>query len=368
MSKSILKAVIFMAAMGLGVNLYAQTTEEDIQYAQERLAQEKSALRQEKSQVSALFKEVREIIKAADYLKKENAGLRADLTKIQEIKAKLESDTREISLKNQELERVTKKDVLKQDNLNLKTELMKLKEAKDKLESATKELSLKNQEFQQTIKKDDLKQEITNLKAELSKQKDQSVKIQELELAKKDALEAAEGIKKEDAGLKAELTKLKDFNGALQKKAEDLYVKNQELAPAKEEARSLGSMVEYLNRERQALKKMNEQLRQDMITLQDNMRKEKAALYEELGTSYVQSKLYDLAIDTYEKSVKLVPGNAEVYYNLGLLYKLSQSNRDKAIHNFKRYLDLNPKAKNRKEVEYFIQMLAEAPARKIGLW
>ncbi len=358
MSKRILRAAIFMAVMGLGVNSYAQVTEEDIQYARDRLIQEKRALTEEKSQLKFLFSEVREVIKAVDYLKKENGGLKVDLIKLKEINAKLESDTRDLSMKNQELQRVTKKDVLKVENIDLKADLAKLKEAKEKLDLATRELSLKNQELQQTIKKDDLKQEVTNLKAELAKQKDQSVKIQELEI-----------VKKENVNLKAELTKLKEFNAALQKKAEDLYVQNQELAPAKEQARSLSSMVEYQNRERQALKKMNEKLRQDMITLQDNARKEKAALYEELGTSYVQSKLYDLAIDTYEKSIKLVPGNAEVYYNLGLLYKHNPpGNSDKALRNFKRYLELAPKAKNKKEVEYFIQMLVEAPERKFGLW
>ena len=357
MSKRILKAVIFMAVMGLGVNSYAQVTEDDIPFAKDRLIQEKKTLNEQKSQLNDLFKEAREVIKAVDSLKKENGGLKVDLIKLKEINAKLESDTRDLSMKNQELQRVTKKDVLKQENIDLKADLAKLKEAKDKLESATKEFSLKNQELQQTIKKDDLKQEVTNLKAELAKQKGLSVKVQEFEI-----------VQKENTSLKAELTKLKEFDAALQKKAEDLYVQNQELAPAKEQARSLTSMVEYQNRERQALKKMNEQLRQDMITLEDNMHKEKAALYEELGTAYVQAKLYDLAIDTYEKSIKLVPGNAEVHYNLGLLYKHSQSNRDKAIYNFKKCLEFNPKAKNRKEIEYFIQMLAEGPDRKIGLW
>jgi len=331
MSKRILKVVIFMAVMGLGVNLYAQITEDDIQFAKDRLIQEKKTLNEQKSQLNDLFKEAREVIKAVDSLKKENGGLKVDLIKLKEINAKLESDTRDLSMKNQELQRVTKKDVLKQENIDLKVDLAKLKEAKDKLESATKDLSIKNQELEQTMSRDDNKQEVLKLRVEI--------------------------------------TKLQDFSAALQKKAEDLYVQNQELAPAKEQARSLSSMVEYLNRERQALKKMNEQLRQDMITLQDNTRKEKAALYEELGTSYVQSKLYDLAIDTYEKSIKLVPGNAEVYYNLGLLYKHNPpGNSDKALRNFKRYLELAPKAKNRKEVEYFIQMLVEAPDRKFGLW
>jgi len=160
------------------------------------------------------------------------------------------------------------------------------------------------------------------------------------------------------------LTKLKDFNAVLQTKAEELYTKNQDLGQAKEDARSLGSTVEYLNRERQALKKMNEQLQQNMLLAEENMRKEKAALYEELGTAYIQSKLYDLAIDTYEKSINLNPENAELHYNLGLLYKHSQSNSKKSLYHFKKYLQLDPKAKNKKEVEYIIEMLQRAPGRE----
>lgn len=331
MSNKILRAVIFMAVMGLAVNSYAQVTEEDIQYAQDRLIQEKRALTEEKSQLNALFKEAREVIKAVDSLKKENGGLKVDIIKLKEINAKLASDTRELSLKNQELQRITRKDALKQENIDLKVDLAKLKEAKDKLESATKDLSIKNQELEQTMSRDDNKQEVLKLRAEI--------------------------------------TKLQDFSAALKKKAEDLYIQNQELAPAKEQAKSLASMVEYQNRERQALKKTNEQLRQDMITFENNARKEKAALNEELGTAYVQAKLYDLAINAYEKSVKLAPENAEVYYDLGLLYRHNPpGNRDKAIYNFKKYLEFNPKAKNRKEVEYFIQMLTQLPDRKIGLW
>lgn len=181
----------------------------------------------------------------------------------------------------------------------------------------------------------------------------------------KEIVKIADELKEENANLKTDLTKLKDFNTVLQKRAGELYTKNQNLEEAKQDAKNLGSVAENLNNERRVLKKMNEQLKQDMVLLEDNMRKEKAALYEELGTAYVQSKLYDLAIDTYEKSVKLEPNKAEVYYNLGLLYKHSQSDGKKAISNFKKYLQLNPKAKNKKEVEYFIAMLQSLPGREV---
>lgn len=170
----------------------------------------------------------------------------------------------------------------------------------------------------------------------------------------------AEGLKKENVSLKAELMKLKDYNTVLKTKAEEFYIKNQDLRQAKDDTKSLGSMVEYLNKDRQALKKMNEQLRQDMTALEENTRREKAASYEELGTVCIQAKLYDLSIDAYEKSIKLNPNNAEVCYNLGLLYKYSQNDKKKAVYNFKKYLQLNPKAKNKEEVKYFIEMIQES--------
>lgn len=114
----------------------------------------------------------------------------------------------------------------------------------------------------------------------------------------------------------------------------------------------------------QSLEKMNQQLQQEKVLLAEATRKKEAALYEELGAVYVQAKLYDNAIDTYVKVVKLDPKNAEVNYNLGLLYKHSQSDNKKALYHFKKYLQLNPKAKNKKEVEYLIKMLQFAPGRE----
>ncbi len=340
MPKKILKAVIFMLVVGLGC-AYAQITEEDIEYARERLIQEKNSLAEEKSQLKSLFKEVREIIGSVDSLKKENAILRDDLVELKEAKTKLESDSKQINIKNLELQQMLKKDAAKKEMERLKSELEKCKER-----GAVKE------EKGPPVKKETVKKEAAKK-----------------ETVKKDIPDDLVPLKKENAVLEAELTKLKEFNAALQKKAEGLYAQNQELSQAKDNAKSLGSMVEYLNKERAALKSLNEKLQQDILKLQDDTRKEKATLNEELGTAYVQAKLYDLAINAYEKSVALVPQNAEVYYDLGLLYKHNPpGDRVKAIRNFKKYLQLSPKAKNKTEVEYFIQMLTEAPDRKIGLW
>lgn len=105
------------------------------------------------------------------------------------------------------------------------------------------------------------------------------------------------------------------------------------------------------------LRKENEELRHKIVELQENQFKENAKLYQELGTAYVQAKVFDHAIDAYKKSLEIDPYNAEVHYNLGLLYKHYQNNSKKATYHFRQYLKLSPDAKNRKDVEFLIQML-----------
>lgn len=114
----------------------------------------------------------------------------------------------------------------------------------------------------------------------------------------------------------------------------------------------------------QYLEKFNQQLQEEKILLTETTRKKEAALYEELGAAYVHAKLYDNAIDAYTNTLNLDPKNSEVNYNLGLLYKHSQSDNKKALYHFKKYLQLNPKAKNKKEVEYLIETMQFAPGRK----
>ena len=62
--------------------------------------------------------------------------------------------------------------------------------------------------------------------------------------------------------------------------------------------------------------------------------------YQNLATIYINNKR-DLAkgMEVLEQLKKIQPGNARVYYNLGLVY-LATGNNDLAIHNFEMALDL----------------------------
>jgi tetratricopeptide (TPR) repeat protein len=73
----------------------------------------------------------------------------------------------------------------------------------------------------------------------------------------------------------------------------------------------------------------------------------------------MQHSLYDQAIEAYNKAAKIDPNDAETQLRLGFLYKRAQDDSKEAIYHFKRYLSLRPHAKNKKEVEYLIEMLSQ---------
>lgn len=184
--------------------------------------------------------------------------------------------------------------------------------------------------YAEVIPKDAREIEKEMISSEIQKKRTQEKEQKQIEALLKELQEAIKTVK----GLKEENAKLKKTNNS-----------------------SVNS---------QYLEKTNQQLQEEKKLLEETMRKKETAFYEELGAAYVKAKLYDNAIDTYLKVVKLDPKNPEVNYNLGLLYKHSQSDNKKAEYHFRRYLQLDPKAKNKKEVEYLIKMLHYEPEREFA--
>ena len=89
----------------------------------------------------------------------------------------------------------------------------------------------------------------------------------------------------------------------------------------------------------------------------DKLKAERASVYEELGTAYTKAGMFDEAMDAYTKSLSYGPNNARIHYYLGLLYQKNRHDPEKAAFHLKRYLYLNPDAKDKKEVLYLIEMV-----------
>ncbi len=60
----------------------------------------------------------------------------------------------------------------------------------------------------------------------------------------------------------------------------------------------------------------------------------------EMGKFYFVSEKYDEAIDEFQKALKLNPKNAEIYYNLGIVYETKNINQE-AKEMYAKTLEIN---------------------------
>jgi tetratricopeptide (TPR) repeat protein len=155
------------------------------------------------------------------------------------------------------------------------------------------------------------------------------------------------------------LKKMQSLNTRLAAKAVELYVKLQEANQAKKECEKLKALTGGMNDNRINIEKKNQALEEEAASLRKQILGERAKLYQELGTAYTEAKHFDQAINAYQKSLEANAANAQVYYNLGLLYKHAKGDNQKSLKCFKKYLQVAPAAENKAEVEYLIKMLSE---------
>jgi len=68
----------------------------------------------------------------------------------------------------------------------------------------------------------------------------------------------------------------------------------------------------------------------------------------EHGMFYLINEKYDKAIEEFDRVIKINPGNAEAYYNIGLAFE-SKNMPEKAKEMYKKALEKNPKHKLSRE-------------------
>ena len=98
-------------------------------------------------------------------------------------------------------------------------------------------------------------------------------------------------------------------------------------------------------------------LEKKIAFLEDSLAKERGLYHYNLGVAYAQAKLYDEAVEAYEKSISYNPDNAEAHYNLAVLYENMKDDPDGAAIQYRIYLELRPDAEDREHVEAIIDKL-----------
>ncbi|MDP3791095.1 MAG: tetratricopeptide repeat protein [Candidatus Omnitrophota bacterium] len=147
--------------------------------------------------------------------------------------------------------------------------------------------------------------------------------------------------------------KLEGAQKIIEAKEADLQRSQQRLKDIEKEAvTAKKAKDDKLAREKRSLEKK-------IIATSAAIKKERALYHYNLGVAYAQAKLYDEAIEEYEKSLEFDSDNADAHYNLGILYETITSDAERAMSHYKKYLEINPRAEDIDEVAGRINRLSK---------
>ena len=271
--------------------------------------------------IHALEAEVAQHDEATQTLTADRDNILAQNTRLAQEKVDLESVT---SLHERVLKRTA------QENRTLKERLQPLEEEHTDLQEAHSALMSERMALQQEL--DQLAKEPMQkkLKAELDKEHAQHQKdLATLQETRKEL----GALKSEENRLKTELPQLQQRLGGLQDKYTKIMADNKTLA----------FKSTHVPKEVTTLAREHERLLKDMADTHYN-----------LGLLFAKKEDFVRATKEFQKVIELRPDDADAHYNLGLIYAEHLPDRDRAMENFKRYLQINPRASDASWVKSYI--------------
>jgi tetratricopeptide (TPR) repeat protein len=109
--------------------------------------------------------------------------------------------------------------------------------------------------------------------------------------------------------------------------------------------------------EKQKILKHYEEIKQKTAELEQAAQKERRMYYYNLAVAYTKAKMYEDAIESYEKALALDEDNAEAHYNLGLIYEKVKKMPSEALGHYEKFLQLAPDNADAREVAEWVKRL-----------
>ncbi len=268
----------------------------------------------------------------------------------------LKAENKKIKYRLLEANKVIKE--LKEDNKKLTTNVSgKIENILKQRGSLSEEIdNLKSQisDYKKKIEiQDNLPDDVLDLKNKFIALQSKEKRIQDkyIECSAKIAVltEKANRLMVESSTYKDTLSRSNDLVDTLRKERDELKDKYNKAAANMDVARrtiiELSSQNKSLSSENNSLKKRIARIPQSMAELaqlKKQLKKEKTLFHYNLGVFYTRQGDYKKAVESFNKVIAVNPQDADVHYNLGVLYSEYLNDNKKAIEHFKDYLNLAP--------------------------
>ncbi|MBI5150687.1 MAG: tetratricopeptide repeat protein, partial [Candidatus Omnitrophica bacterium] len=82
--------------------------------------------------------------------------------------------------------------------------------------------------------------------------------------------------------------------------------------------------------------------------------KQKLDMHFNLAVAYDKTGMYEAEEGEYLECLKIDPNDANVHYNLGILYDDKLNDNVKAVRHYRRYLDFFPAGEDAEQVKQWI--------------
>ncbi len=214
-----------------------------------------------------------------------------------------------------------------------KEQVAEILKAKEELEKQQEALSTDKQEAEKALEEaEHLYQEQVNLR----KLDVEAIEESFRKKAEKDWKEILAKEKRLEKQIKSSEAKMKESSQENQKLLARLEENDQMILRLRLEKRDEGDQANSLDQE-------DEQFRREVLKFHYN----KAFIYEQSGQ-------YEKALVEYKKALEAGPDDADIHYNLAILYDERLLDKKKAIEHYQTYLKLSPDGEDTNKVNYWI--------------
>jgi len=261
--------------------------------------------------------------------------LKADLAKAEQTKEQLSKEVNKLQNRKIDVRSSDLFQEMEEVNVKLREKIVQIESERQRLAKSEKKLLKRDDRFDDEIGHEkNLRQKA---ETELSEARAREIEYQEL----------IERLMAQVPQLEAQIAELSDklaeTNERLLDREEDLLAIKAELEKREHRLIKAERVAEVL-----------ENAREDVLHASD---KEKLDMHYNMAAVYAREGKYEAAEQEYLRALQLNPTDADVHYNLGILYDDELKSPAKAIVHYRRYLKLSPHGPDADQVRNWLMKL-----------